>query len=73
MNERRSGGLWKTGIVAFLLFVLVVFIIQNITAYDVRFLFWKLSVPGAVLVLVAFLLGVMAALLVSVRRTRAPR
>jgi uncharacterized integral membrane protein len=75
MTEKTTTSLgpWKTGLVVFLLLLVVVFIIQNITSYQVRFLFFQFAVPGAVLVFVAFLLGVVIALITSARRARAHR
>jgi uncharacterized integral membrane protein len=61
---------WKTGIVAFLLLFLVVFIIQNITPFQMRFLFFQFSVPGAVLILVAFLVGLTVAIISTARKAR---
>lgn len=46
-----------------------VFVFQNMSAVDLRFLFWKVSVSASLLVLVVFLGGVLAGWILS-RLTR---
>ncbi|NMC19368.1 MAG: hypothetical protein GYA33_03010 [Thermogutta sp.] len=43
--------------------VLVVFVVQNAAAYEVRFLVWNLSISGAALVFVSAAAGFLAGLL----------
>jgi uncharacterized integral membrane protein len=38
--------------------LLLVFIIQNITVVDIRFLFWQLSVSGAIMFFILLIIGV---------------
>ncbi|MBN1426399.1 LapA family protein [Candidatus Fermentibacteria bacterium] len=72
MTERQAGGLslWKTGTVAVLLLLLVVVVVQNIEPLPVHFLFFEFSLPGAILVFVPFLLGVVVAMITAARKAR---
>ncbi len=47
--------------------VLVVFVVQNAAAYEVRFLIWNLSISGAALVFVSAAAGFLAGVLVGGR------
>lgn len=75
MTERPAGGigLWKAGVVSILLLLLVVVIVQNIEPLPVRFLFFSFQVPGAVLVVAPFILGVAVATIVAARKVRSLR
>jgi len=57
----------KLLIVLVLTAVLVVFVVQNAAAYEVRFLFWNLSISGAALVFVSAAAGFLAGVLVGGR------
>jgi uncharacterized integral membrane protein len=52
---------YVTGALAVLLFVLIgVFAIQNFGTVDVALLFWSISVPKFVLILVVYVLGMLS-------------
>lgn len=72
-NPRPGASLWRAGGVSLLLLLLVVFIVQNVTPLPVRFLFFDFSMPGAVLVLVPFLLGIVVSLATAAHKARARR
>lgn len=57
----------KLLIVLVLTAVLVVFVVQNAAAYEVRFLIWNLSISGAALVFVSAAAGFLAGVLVGGR------
>ena len=43
------------------LVLFIIFLLQNITIVPVNFLFWSVEMPRAILLLLAFLLGYLAA------------
>ena len=43
------------------LVLFIIFLLQNITIVPINFLFWSIEMPRAILLLLAFLLGYLAA------------
>lgn len=61
---------WKVGLTAVVLLMVVVFILQNTTPQEVRFLFLRATLPSALLVLVSFLMGMVVAAVLAVSAAR---
>lgn len=58
---------FKLIIVLALTVLLVIFVVQNAAAYQVRFLVWNLSISGAALVFVSAAAGFLAGILLGGR------
>ncbi len=66
---------WKLYLSLVLLTLVLTFVLQNTRAVTFNFLFWAFSLPGALLLLVVFITGIVTGLLLvasqSQRRRRA--
>lgn len=49
--------------IAILIALVIVFVLQNIEAVEVRFLAWTISMSGALMLLATLLIGIVAGLL----------
>lgn len=61
---------WKLYLAAVLLILLLTFVVQNSQTVNFAFLFWTFGLPHTILLLVIFIAGVAAGLLLVAGRSR---
>ncbi|MGD8366688.1 MAG: LapA family protein [Desulfobacterales bacterium] len=61
---------WKRYFIAAILIVVAVFIVQNATMVEVRFLFWRAEAPRVLVLSATFALGMTTGLLLAWRRKK---
>ncbi|HLG94654.1 MAG TPA: LapA family protein [candidate division Zixibacteria bacterium] len=62
-----NSGSGKLIFIAVLLFLFVVAVLQNTQPVSLKFLFWSVSMPRAILILIAALVGLIFGIFLSVR------
>ncbi len=63
-NYRGSAGI-RTVITIILLIIFTIFILQNTSVVEIKFLFWELSMSRVLILLGALLIGVLVGLLIG--------
>ncbi len=66
-NQPQNGGSGKVWLVVILLVLFAIAILQNTQAVTVKFLFWAVAIPRAILILISALAGLVLGLLLSAR------
>jgi uncharacterized integral membrane protein len=64
---------WKLYLSLILLTLVLTFVLQNTDRVSFNFLFWTFGLPGALLLLVVFILGIVTGLLQVASKRSAPR
>jgi uncharacterized integral membrane protein len=66
-KPEKNAGSGKLIFVAILLFLFAVAVLQNTQPVSLKFLFWMVSMPRAILILISALVGLIFGIFLSVR------
>ncbi len=60
----------KIIIIILLLILLIIFVLQNTATVDIKFWFWDLSIPRALLLFICFAVGLIVGLIIPASATK---
>lgn len=64
---------FKNALSTALLVLLTIFIVQNFALVTVSFLFWEISLPRSIVLLIVFVIGLLTGILMSQRQSTKER
>lgn len=69
-KPQENAGSGKLIFIAILLFLFAVAVLQNTQVVSLKFIFWSVSMPRAILILISALVGLIFGIFLSVRAKR---
>jgi uncharacterized integral membrane protein len=72
-NQQQNAGSGKLVLVMILLLLFAIAVLQNTQPVSLKFLFWSVSMPRAILILISALVGLILGIYFSVRAKKGGR